>query len=136
MLQPYLPAIVPRRCAAVFAEEAIEIGRIAETQTVSDLLDRQVELLQPRAGFANQPLVDDRARAAVLLALAMGVQLVGGDAKRVRITRHRPAVAIMQFDHLQEIADQRRTAATRRHLVTLIMRGAEPPELQTQQQQM
>ena len=41
----------------------------------------------------------------------------------------------MQLDHLQEIADQRRAAA-RRDLVAIVMRGAEPPELQAQQQQM
>ena len=77
MLQPDLPAVIPRRRAAVLAEEAVEIGRIAKAQAVADLLDGEIELLQPGAGFANQPLVDDRARAAALLALAMGVRLVG-----------------------------------------------------------
>ena len=115
MLQPDLPPIIPRRCSAILSEEAVEIRRIAKAQAVSDLLDGEIELLQPRAGFADQPLVDDRARAAVLFALAMGVQLVGRDAERVRIARHRPAVAIMQLDHLQEIADQRRTATACRH---------------------
>jgi hypothetical protein len=70
--------------------------------------------------------VDDRARAAVLLALAMGVQLVGGDAKRIRIARHWPAVAVMQFDHfadrttaLSDLAPFERYGGNARHQLLL-----------------
>jgi len=65
VLQPDLAAVIARRCAAVLAEEAVEIGRIAKAQTVADLLDGKIELLQPHAGFAKQALVDDRVRHEV-----------------------------------------------------------------------
>jgi hypothetical protein len=71
MLQPDLLAIGPRRRAPVLAEEAVEVGRVAKAEAVADLLDRKVELLQSRTGFAGQPLVDDRARATALPELAV-----------------------------------------------------------------
>jgi hypothetical protein len=59
----------------------------------------------------DQALMHDGARAVALLALAMRVQLVVGHAECGRIARDGPAVALMQLDHLQEIADEARPVA-------------------------
>ena len=89
MLQPDLPAIIPRRRAAVLAEEAVEIGGVAKAEAVADLLDGKIELLQPRAGFANQPLVDDRARRQLLVLtrkITGKVKLSPSSARASRMT--------------------------------------------------
>ena len=49
-------------------EEAAEIAGIAKAQTVSDLLDRQVELVQAGAGLVDQPLMDDGARDCAIFS--------------------------------------------------------------------
>ena len=91
---------------AVLAKEPAEISGIPESKTVTDLLDRKIELLQAGASLFDQPQMHDGARADALLAFAMGVQLVLGNAQRGRITRDRPAIPIMQFDQLEKIPDQ------------------------------
>src|SRR4051794_14247419 len=96
LVKPGAAPINPGRDILILAEEPVEIGRIAEAEAVADLFDRQIELLQARAGLVDQPRVDDGARAASLLALAVGMQPVVGDAERRRIARDRPAVAVMQ----------------------------------------
>ncbi len=75
----------------------------------------------------------DGARTATLLALAMRVQLVVGDAKRGCIAGDGPAVTIMQFDHLQEIADKAGAVAALRSIVGGLLRNQRSPEMQAQQ---
>src|SRR5689334_6774579 len=136
MLKADLPAVGSRRRAAILAEEAVEVGGIAKPQSIADLLDRQIELLQARTSFAHETFVDQRTWPASLLALAMGMQLVGRHTKHRGVARYRPTVAIVQLDHLQEIADERGATATRGSLPPFVMRAAQSPQLQAQQQQM
>ena len=90
----------------MLAKESAEISGIPKSKTVADLFDRKIELLQAGAGFLDQPQMDNGARTEAFLAFAMGVQSVLGNAEGGRVTRDLPAVAIMQFDHLQKISDQ------------------------------
>ena len=111
-----------RRGVLIFAKKAVEITGVAKAEAIADLLDRQIKLPQAHAGFVDQPLMYDGARTATLLALAMRMQLVVGDAKGGRIAGDGPAVTIMQFDHLQEIADKAGAVAALRSIVGGLLR--------------
>ena len=54
MLEPDLPPVRARRCATVFAEEAVEIGRVAKTEAVADLLDVKYAPLAAALSYATR----------------------------------------------------------------------------------
>ncbi len=135
-IKPRATPIGAWRRILILAEEAIEIAGIAKAETIADLLDWQIELPQPHTGFVDQALMHDGARAVAFLALAVRVQLVVSDAECSRMACDGPAVAIMQFDHLQEIADEARTVAALCSIVGGFLEIHRAPEVGAQQQHM
>ncbi len=74
-IEPRATPIGAWRRILILAEEAIEIAGIAEAEAIADLLDRQIELPQPHAGFVDQALMHDGARAVTFSRLQCACSL-------------------------------------------------------------
>src|SRR5215472_15315518 len=81
-------AIFRRPEPGLLAEEAAEVGLVAEAELVGDLLDAQGRIAQQPLGFVNRSGVDglDRGNAEGFVAQAR--ELSGRDAHGVGVAGH------------------------------------------------
>ncbi len=107
-------------------EEPVEIARILESEAESDLLDRDIHLLEAHTGILYHSVVEEGARRMACIAHADRMEPVLGHAEGVRIAPDAPMLAIPELNELPELLEHVVASAAKARLSRCIASGEAP----------